>query len=84
MTSPKPRPLWPILTAALIGLPVLYLLSIGPLCWLGENGVLSGGLAEMIHCMYVPLEHSYEHGPDWWKKLIDVYVDLWIALPGKP
>jgi hypothetical protein len=29
MKSLKPRPLWPLLTAALIGLPVLYVLSYG-------------------------------------------------------
>ena len=31
---PKPRPLWPLLTAALIGLPVLYDASFGPSCWI--------------------------------------------------
>jgi len=38
MTDRKPRPLWPFLTAALIGLPVLYVVSFGPACWLVEHG----------------------------------------------
>ena len=34
---PVRRPLWPILTAALIGLPVLYVASFGPACWLASR-----------------------------------------------
>jgi hypothetical protein len=30
----RKRPLWPLVTAALIGLPVLYVASFGPACWL--------------------------------------------------
>jgi len=36
----RSRPLWPILTVALIGLPVLYVASFGPACWLASRGWL--------------------------------------------
>lgn len=40
MTELKARPLWPLLTATLIGLPLLYVASFGPLCLLADRGWL--------------------------------------------
>ena len=37
MKERKQRPLWPILTAALIGLPVLYVASFGPAMWIVQQ-----------------------------------------------
>jgi hypothetical protein len=33
----RSRPNWWILTAALIGLPILYVLSFGPACWVSNR-----------------------------------------------
>jgi hypothetical protein len=46
--SDRKRPLWPLLTAALIGLPLLYVASFGPVCWWlpqGEIPVVRRGIA---------------------------------------
>lgn len=37
MNALKKRPLWPFLTAALLGLPVLYVASFGPACWIASR-----------------------------------------------
>jgi len=43
----KIRPPWPVVTAALIGLPMLYVASFGPVNWLvGRHGVCPIGLPE--------------------------------------
>ena len=31
------RPVWPWITTSLLGLPVLYILSFGPACWISER-----------------------------------------------
>jgi len=37
MSERKQRPLWPVLTTTLIVLPVLYVASFGPACWLAAS-----------------------------------------------
>src|SRR5262245_66586319 len=34
------KPFWPWIVALLIGLPVLYVASFGPACWLADRGVV--------------------------------------------
>jgi hypothetical protein len=38
--SDERKAVWPWIVALLIGLPVLYVASFGPACWLVERGVL--------------------------------------------
>ena len=38
--SDERKPLWPWIVAALFPLPVLYVLSFGPACWLADRNVL--------------------------------------------
>jgi len=55
----KPRPLWPIVTAALIGLPVLYVASFGPACWL----VSLSTTKRTVSKVYAPLGTVISRGP---------------------
>src|SRR5262245_7401247 len=37
MSEPKKSPVWPWIVALLIGLPVLYVASFGPACWIASR-----------------------------------------------
>jgi hypothetical protein len=37
MSEDRKQPLWPWIVALLIGLPVLYVASFGPACWIGSR-----------------------------------------------
>lgn len=56
----KHRPLWPLLTAALIGLPVLYVASFGPACWWASR---CAPFHEEFLRLYGPLIRLYSKSP---------------------
>ena len=65
------KPLWPWIATLLIGLPVLYLASFGPACWLNERGVLG---AAAVSAIYSPVLATAENGRlpkalDWYARL---------------
>lgn len=64
-------------TAALVVAPLLYVLSAGPSTWLDDRGFLTGGVRYGFVLFYEPLAWLQENGPEWWRSLIDAYVDLW-------
>jgi hypothetical protein len=37
MSDDRKKPLWPWIVALLVGLPVLYVASFGPACWLADR-----------------------------------------------
>jgi hypothetical protein len=41
MSDDRKKPIWPWIVALLIGLPVLYVASLGPACWLADRGMIS-------------------------------------------
>ncbi|MGE5194175.1 MAG: hypothetical protein ACM3U2_16890 [Deltaproteobacteria bacterium] len=41
MNDDRRNPVWPWIAALLIGLPVLYVESFGPACWLADRDALS-------------------------------------------
>jgi len=43
------KPFWPWIVAVLIGLPVLYVASFGPACWLNERRYLGRAVVEAIY-----------------------------------
>jgi len=62
------RPLWPLLTAALVGLPVLYVASWGPAVWIYVYGSdrgwrISGSLQIILDWVYYPLVWLILNGP---------------------
>jgi len=75
MSEQKKRPLWPLLTAALIGLPVLYVLGVGPALWLLKRSLCP---VEVITVGYAPVLSVAERGPQsvkvalwWWCRCFD-------------
>jgi len=78
MTDRKPRPLWPLLTAALIGLPVLYVLSVGP--WLTirkELGKPHPAIAAVEELFFIAPRWLVYDSPDWLGKPYIRYLKLW-------
>src|SRR6188768_2856710 len=57
----RSRPLWPLLTAALIGLPVLYVASFGPACWLHSR--TGGDRGIFFQSAYWPIGWAARHSP---------------------
>jgi hypothetical protein len=74
--SSRSRPLWPLLTATLIGLPVLYVLSFGPACWIRSR--LSGVWAERTFgaVYYRPIGLAIVNGPPFVAKPMRWYCEL--------
>jgi len=67
MSDCKPRPLWPLVTAALFGLPVLYVASFGPAAWILGYATRHGrgnDLAGVVFWIYSPLVWLVDNGPE--------------------
>ena len=71
-------------TTALIALPILYALSIGPVAYtLVHNHPVNPRLMAAVNAFYKPLELLYEHTP--LKVPLDAYLRWWgELLGGKP
>jgi len=63
--------------AAVILLPLLYMLGIGPLAWLASRGYVSG---EFVGTMYYPLAAVCLRTP-LTQDLLGSYIDFWVRLP---
>jgi hypothetical protein len=46
------NPVWPWILSTLIGLPVLYIASFGPACWIASRNLV---LMDTISCTYSPV-----------------------------
>jgi hypothetical protein len=55
-----------------LGLPVLYVLSVGPFVWLVERQILPAS----VSIIYAPLGMLVESS-DWLREAADWYVNLW-------
>ena len=59
------RPLWPWIVALLIGLPVLYVASFGPVCWLSSRtGNQHSGTVATVELVFQPLLRLAVEGPE--------------------
>jgi hypothetical protein len=54
-TERKKAGVWPWIVALLIGLPVLYVASFGPACWLYGNGIIPARTGGWAYRAYEPL-----------------------------
>ena len=74
MSEERKPHVWPWITALLIGLPVSYVASFGPACWL-----LSGDLISYDHfnCAYRPLVNLAFGGPEIVRQFLCPYAHLW-------
>lgn len=68
MPDRKQRPLWPLLTAAMIALPVLYIASFGPACWwIWSLSDKNPTACKWIGFTYAPCGLAAKHGPEYVK-----------------
>jgi hypothetical protein len=62
MSEERKSHVWPWIAALLIGLPVLYVTSFGPACWISSRVEPSG---ETVSLIYRPVAWAIWNGPDW-------------------
>ena len=60
MTEERKKSGWPWIVGLLIVLPVLYVASFGPACWLGQRDVVS---VVFVNAVYGPIVWSMRQGP---------------------
>jgi hypothetical protein len=63
MNDENKKAVWPWIVALLIGLPVLYVASYGPACWLIHNVKLPGPVLDLLAVVYSPFS--------WWQVTFD-------------
>lgn len=72
------RPLWPLLTAVLIGVPVLYMASFGPACWLVGERYMQPKTGWML---YRPLVRLIDYDRDQWeRRSVGLAIQWWVEL----
>src|SRR5258708_10231235 len=57
MSEERKRTIWPWVAALLVGLPMMYVASFGPACWLVDHGYLA---ARPIAKTYLPIVRILE------------------------
>ncbi len=72
MSEDRKKPLWPWIAAVLIGLPVLYVASFGPACWLAARDSMPHVIAQL----YVPLIACVAQCPDSIQKAVIDYCEF--------
>jgi hypothetical protein len=73
MNSEREKHLGPWIVALLIGLPVVYVASFGPACWLCERGILGQRNAWVA---YRPIGWTWSNGPRAVRRAIAGYCGL--------
>lgn len=68
----RSSPLAALVAAAILLLPVTYVLSVGPAVWLFDHGFLG----EWAGVIYAPLEYLHSHCKPA-AGVLDWYVELW-------
>jgi len=74
MSDERKTALWPWIAALLVGLPVLYVASFGPVCWAFSAQLVS---YDAITCIYRPLVQLAVRGPEGVQKPIRSYLRFW-------
>jgi len=73
----KTRPLWPLLTAALIGLPVLFILSVGLIYGLASRDLVPDPIFDVANACTWPFERFSRVAPTWLNRLMWAYLNFW-------
>jgi len=80
MSEPKERSSGAIVLAlalvVLLGLPVLYVLSIGPVAWLANREYLSEWALEILSVVYLPLQFLADSS-EWAEQWAQWYISFW-------
>jgi hypothetical protein len=75
--SDERKPVWPWIVALLIGLPVLYELSIGPAVWLNNHGKIPHSCQSAFSIYVIPTNYVYDRSPKPVQRVLHQYVLLW-------
>ena len=77
MDESRKKPGWVFWTTVVpVGLPVLYVLSFGPACWLVESGKLAIDPTALFFDPVLRIErHALLHGPEPVSYLLRLYGD---------
>jgi hypothetical protein len=67
--------------AAVVSLPVLYVLSIGPVAWLNTRHRMPESVSHAIKHVYDPIDWLMAHSPKPFDHAIRWYAQLWYASP---
>jgi hypothetical protein len=76
MSDDRTTPLWPCILALLIGLPVLYVASFGPSCWMMSRIDSVEPVEDSLCYFYGPLFDFATDGPTW----LQVPLAWWMEL----
>lgn len=63
---------------ATVALPVLYVLSVGPIEWLDAKGWLPLSTYDALDAFYTPLEFLCDRSL-WFRKFLVWYESLWLS-----
>jgi hypothetical protein len=81
MSEPQKKPVWPWFVALLIGLPVLYIASFGPACWICDR-VDAYTLWRKIETIYRPILSAWNDGAEPIGKVVSWYANLGVKKKG--
>jgi hypothetical protein len=73
-----------VLSAILLVLPMLYILSIGPLIWLDSKGTFNEPTQTVLGVIYSPLGLAIENEVPVIAPALESYVSLWESPPIAP
>ena len=76
MTDNRKNALWPWIAATLIGLPVLYVASFGPACWISSH---TGRGANVVSIVFQPVFSVWWNGPKPFDRLVAKYATVFAA-----
>jgi hypothetical protein len=83
MSEPQKKPgaaCWA--TLALIAVPMLKELSVGPLVGMQDRGLIPARLQPALHVYYIPTNFVYDHAPAPVKRVMHWYVSLFVRSAG--
>ena len=63
--------------AAVVVVPILYVVGVGPACWIIERTGHEGPVYEALAWFYGPLETAYDYAPEPVQQVMDSWCDLW-------
>ncbi len=79
MNDDHKKPLWPWIVALMIGLPILYVASFGPACWISSRAPV---VVPFVHFSYRPVMWTWCVSPKGVRRLIHEYASLGKARGG--
>jgi hypothetical protein len=79
MSEDGKKPLWPWIAALLIGLPVLYVASFGPACWLIATEDHVAGPSDVM-VVYWPLGRAAWSWNGPWTGRVAIWLQWWMRL----